>query len=90
MPKTVEQIVKNFRGEISLRDFAESLTAGIEGLSISYQTISNWENGTKPDKWTLVQIAIRTSDWRQEFALEVLCNLDPRQYAEISHYLSGF
>ena len=78
---TIPEIVSKYRGEKSFREFAADINSKILE-PISYQTIKDWEDGKyMPSTRTILPIAVRYHDWRQEFALKILAILDPGNYA---------
>ena len=78
--QSISIIVTRHRGEKSLRDFANDLSARMVE-PISYQTIKNWEDGTFiPAYNTVLAIALQSDDWRRQFALEILAVLKPEFY----------
>lgn len=70
---------------LSLREFAEKLTAIVApyGGSISHQTVKNWQDKTNlPNRFFLIQIhAHAPTDWRRDFAQDVLAVIIPDQYS---------
>lgn len=77
---TIPEIVIECRGEKSLREFAADLSNKMPE-PISYGTIKNWEDGVKPQFYTIQAIALHNNDWRRQFALEILAVLKPDLYA---------
>lgn len=64
----IQTIVTKYRTERSL-----TLNAFAEAIDVTHPTIRNWEIGaTKPDKYFLLALTMRYSDWRRDFALECI------------------
>jgi len=79
--QSISLIVARHRGEKSLREFAADISSGNSVQMISYQTIKNWEDGTRrPSYNTILAIALQNEDWRRRFALEILAVLKPEFY----------
>ncbi len=73
----ISEIVKKYRGEKSLREFAADISKGLPG-PITYQTIKYWEDDIyKPSKYLMLAIALHNKDWRRQMALEILAVMDP-------------
>lgn len=73
-------IVARYRGEKSLREFAADLSSNTKE-PISFATIKDWEDKKYlPRTRTILPIALKYDDWRREFALELLAELDPKEY----------
>ncbi|OGC95327.1 MAG: hypothetical protein A2W25_05265 [candidate division Zixibacteria bacterium RBG_16_53_22] len=79
MTTKISEIISKYRGDKSLRDFATDLSEKMPE-SISHQTIKNWEEGIKPQYYTILAIFITYDDWRGAFALEILRVLKPELY----------
>jgi len=74
----VAEIVKKYMGKRTLRDFASKLTDGVGGLGITGQAVHYWIHGVyKPSISNLMTLITQTSDWRRDFALEVLKEVYP-------------
>ena len=77
----ISQIITKYKGESSLRDFANLLSEKMVE-PISYQTIKDWEDGSYlPRYYTILPIALHYDDWRRTMALEILAILKPDYYA---------
>lgn len=77
---SISLIVARYRGEKSLRDFANELSSKMLE-PISHQSIKNWEDGeTKPSYYVILAIALHNDDWRRQFALDILEVLKPDYY----------
>lgn len=73
----VTEIVKKYRNGKTLREFSQEISEKLPVL-ISYQTIKNWEDGVNiPHYFTIVPLAMHYTDWRRDFALEVLAAINP-------------
>ena len=82
--KDFPSIVKEYRQkqQLSLRDFAAALSDGQAGDGISYQSIRNWETGVyTPSIDLFMALAMKTGDWRRDFAFDCLAALRPDIYA---------
>lgn len=80
----VSQIVKRYQGDDSLRSFASKLTDGVEGLGLSGQAVHYWQNGVfLPSLNTLMTLITQTSDWRRDFAIEILKEIHPDVFKKI-------
>lgn len=76
----ISSIVSRYRGDKSLRIFAEELGEKMPE-SISHQTIKNWEDGLRrPGYYEMLAIALHNDDWRRQMALEILQVLKPEFY----------
>jgi hypothetical protein len=81
MKQSISLIVARYRGEKTLREFADDLSGKLIE-KISYQSIKNWEDGeTIPLYYPMLAIALQNDDWRRDFALEILAVLKPDYYA---------
>lgn len=80
MNKSISEIIIEYRGDKSLREFAFELSNKMPE-PIPYQTIKNWEDGIKPAFYTILAIALHNDDWRRQFALDILAVLKPEMYA---------
>ncbi len=79
--QSISMIVKRYRGEKSLRDFAGDLSSRMD-KPITYQTIKNWEDGTRqPDYYFILAVSLQNDDWRRQFALEILAVIKPELYS---------
>ncbi len=75
----ISDIVKKYKKQqgLNLRTFAEAISDA-SGDSYSRQAIHQWEHGvTKPNKFALVKIVMKATDWRLDFATDCLAVLDP-------------
>lgn len=84
MGKT-KKVVRLYRmdRELTLRKMADELSLGLSSSNggVSFQTISNWENGKHlPSKGILLSLVMRTGDWRRDFALDCLATMMPDLY----------
>jgi len=80
LKQSVSLIIARYRGEKSLREFAADLNSKTYE-PLSYQTISDWENGKYLPRYrTILPIALQYDDWRRQFALEILQELKPEFY----------
>ena len=78
---SISLIVAKYRGEKTLRDFADDLSSKLIE-KISYQSIKNWEDGEIiPLYYPMVAILTKYDDWRWNFAYEILQVLKPKLYA---------
>jgi len=78
---TIPEIFKKYRNGQSLRKFAASLSEKLPE-PISYMAIKFWEDGThKPRYYNIIPLTTHYSDWRRDFALEILAVLRPDLYA---------
>lgn len=78
--QSISLIVKRYRGEKSLRDFAGDLSSKMPE-PISYTSIKNWEDEIfLPAYYPILAIALNNEDWRRQFALEILAVLKPDYY----------
>jgi hypothetical protein len=69
---TIPEVVKKYRKDYSLREFAQMLSEGMPH-SISHQAVKFWEDGTwKPSIYYMLVLAENHLDWRSDFAQEVL------------------
>jgi hypothetical protein len=73
---TTSEIVSKYRGDRSLREFAGELSSKMP-VPISYETIRNWESGTKPAYYLILAIAMHNDDWRRQMALDILAVMNP-------------
>lgn len=91
----VAQIVREYRLLHSgaqrlapLRTFAAALSEALQPVdrSVSYQTIKNWgDRRYLPNPFTMLQIAQGArSDWRGDFAEDILAVLHPETYLPAS------
>jgi DNA-binding XRE family transcriptional regulator len=79
------KVVKLYRleRELTLRKMADELSFGLpeQNGGVSFQTISNWENGKHlPSKGILLALVMRTNDWRCDFAHDCLATMMPEFY----------
>ena len=91
-PSAVQQVVWAHRLKLGARrrplsfaKFAAGLTDVVEsyGLSISYQSIKNWEDGVfRPDHAFIMQISIHApkGSWQRAFAFDLLAAQWPELY----------
>lgn len=78
--QSISLIVARYRGEKTLREFADDLSSKLIE-KISYQSIKNWEDGeTVPLYYPILAVALKYDDWRRQFALEILAVLKPKLY----------
>lgn len=85
--KPTQTIVSRYRKsqKLSLRKFAAALVENVDGESLSYMTIKNWEDGVNaPDFSFLMTIAMKCRDWRGDFAFDCLAALKPHLYEPAS------
>ncbi len=71
----------------SLRDFSASLSAALEPLggTVSHQTVKNWEDRANLPKLTLLrQLMLYASDWRRDFAADMLSAMDPERFDPVT------
>ena len=95
-PNATQQVVWAYRLKLGIRrrplsfaKFAAGLTDVVEpyGLSISYQSIKNWEDGVyRPDYAFIMQLSIHASaaSWQRAFALDLLAAQWPELYEPVS------
>lgn len=79
MVSEFSSIVKKYREEqrLPLRDFAKT-------ISVSHQTVLNWENGTNvPEYYRFLPIAMKFNDWRGDFAFDCMAALCPEHYPPV-------
>ena len=72
----VKEIVRSHRArqKLSLAQFGRV-------IGVTRQAIYNWEQGlNRPDPMLLIELTIRHSDWRADFARECLINLKPELF----------
>jgi len=91
-PSRVNHIVRAHRLQLGRRGrplsfarFAAGLSNIVEpyGLSISYQSIKNWEDGVHlPDQAFILRLSIcaPAGSWQRAFALDLLAALWPELY----------
>ena len=91
-PSNVQQIVQAHRLKLGARrrplsfaKFAAGLTDVVEsyGLSVSYQSIKNWEDGVfRPDHAFIMQLSIhaKKDSWQRSFAFDLLAAQWPELY----------
>ena len=92
--KAISEIVAEYRklqGEgrmMPLRAFAEELSEVIRdiGLTISHQSIKNWQDRSHlPKTFIILQIKLNSPmDWRRDFAQDILAVLNPDIYQPAS------
>jgi transcriptional regulator with XRE-family HTH domain len=85
--KSTQQIVSRYRKskKLSLRKFAAVLVENIQGESLSYMTVKNWEDGINtPDFSFLMTLALKCRDWRGDFAFDCLAAIKPNLYQPAS------
>ncbi len=81
MKQSISQIVKQYRGEKSLREFAADISSGMSD-TVAYTSVKNWEDSVfLPAHYLILAIALSNDDWRREFALKILAILDPDNYS---------
>lgn len=75
----VGDVVRNYKAESSLREFAERLNQGLpDDKRITYASIGYWINQQgNPSTDYLINLLLHTRDWRFDFALECLCAIRP-------------
>jgi hypothetical protein len=74
---TIPEIIKKYRAENSLREFAALISEKMIE-PISYQAVKDWEDGNYiPRYYTILPIAMHYNDWRRTMALEILEVLRP-------------
>lgn len=79
--QSISLIVKRYRGEKSLREFAFDISHKLPD-PISYTTIKNWEDKVfLPAYYPILAIALHNDDWRRKFALEILDVLKPEYFS---------
>ena len=95
-PTNVQQIVQAHRLKLGARrrplsfaKFAAGLTDVVEsyGLSVSYQSIKNWEDGVyRPDYAFIMQLSIHApqGSWQRAFALDLLAAQWPELYEPVN------
>lgn len=74
----ISTVVKKYKKQqgLNLRQFAEAISDA-SGDSYTRQAIHQWEHGiTRPDKFALVKIVMKATDWRLDFATECLEIMD--------------
>jgi hypothetical protein len=82
---TIPEIVKKYRGEKSLRTFSGELSEKLVE-PVSYGTIKQWEDGSVPRYYKILPIATVYDDWRQDFALEMIREIQPERVGLIKPY----
>jgi len=95
-PTRVQRIVLAYRLQLGRRGrplsfarFAAGLNDIVEpyGLSISYQSIKNWEDGVHlPDQAFILRLSIcaPAGSWQSAFAMDLLAALWPELYQPVS------
>jgi hypothetical protein len=79
---TVPEILKKYRNGKSLREFAGQLSEKLP-VAISHQAIKFWEDGTyMPRYYNIIPLTMHYSDWRRDFALEILAVVAPDLFTE--------
>jgi len=68
----VTEVMEKFLEGQTLRSFAEALTQSVRS-NLTHASIHNWRRGKQePETDFLLQCLIAYSDWRQDWALEML------------------
>lgn len=83
MTNAISIVVSEYRKqrELSLRAFADEISNGLPQDGVTYQSVSNWENGVhSPSFQLLVLMAMRFTDWRHDFAADCLAVINPEYY----------
>lgn len=77
----VQKYIEN--SKLTLRGFAEALSEKIEN-DLSHATIINWRDGKSvPETDLLIDIAAAYTDWRLDFALDLLNEKHPAFRIEV-------
>lgn len=85
--KKVAEIVKKYKGNKTLREFARELCEGVKGVNLTYQAVHYWEHGKfLPSTNTMLTIFANTGDWRHDFAGEVLEVVNPDFYNKLQSH----
>lgn len=85
--KTIGEITKQYRQEwrLSGQAFADALCEKMKGVSKTRQNVSQWENDTgKPEYLFVILVHMSYSDWRRDWALDVLTVLKPHIWSATS------
>ena len=70
----------NGKGPLSYRDFASKLSDGFS-VRIPFQSIESWEKGRwNPSMAFLDSLANMTTDWRHDFANDLLAAMYPLRF----------
>lgn len=81
------------RLEHTYRSFAEALTEGLMSTTVSQTSVQNWETGvTEPKMEFLWVVLVNYTDWRADWAVDMLCATLPDAFEVIidkkmDHYL---
>lgn len=81
--KPVHRIIREYRESrsLSLREFSKELVAGLPDETLSHQAVTYWENGAQSPSFSLlVVLALKTTDWRREFAVDCMAALKPATF----------
>jgi transcriptional regulator with XRE-family HTH domain len=72
------------RNGLTYRAFAEKITEHLVNLTISHQTIMNWEKGcTEPPTDFLLTCLVVHADWRRQFAIDCLVAKLPEVFERV-------
>lgn len=66
---------------MTVREFANALNERMTN-PVAFQSISQWENGTRPNFYFFVAVSMKYQDWRQDLAMEILAELRPEDYRD--------
>ena len=87
----VTTIFKKYREKemLTMQELADALASG-SGEIVSVPSVQQWESGKHiPQKYIWVKLALNTTDWRRDMALDVLAVLDPSFHSQICDMLQG-
>ena len=87
----IQTIIKKYREEklLTMQELADALASG-SGEIVSVPSVQQWESGKHiPQKYIWVKLALNTTDWRRDMALDVLAVLDPEFHSQICNMLMG-
>lgn len=80
---TIQSVTKKYLESTGLtyRGFAQALNESLRDTNVSHQSISNWEKAkNEPETDFLLVCMVTYSDWRMQFAIDMLCAKLPRVF----------
>ena len=79
------KVVQEYRERKALtyRAFAEALNEHLVNTSVTHVTVMNWEKGMSDPRMEFLWIVlINHSDWRADWAVDMLCALLPEAFGQ--------
>ncbi len=84
--KAIGRVTRQYRTEreLSMQAFANAIGQVLKD-GLTRQCVWNWEHAiSTPEYWLLVELVLKTRDWRMDFAGDVLAILNPKSYEPVS------